>query len=538
MSLSLRTYFVLIFSAFVIIFTAIVSFVVTKESSESVEKQISDSLTEKAYQMADQLDSFMWTRYGEIKILTQLQTLKQPNNQEEIQNLLDGLKSNFPSFSWIGFTDASGNVQAATDNILVGSDISKRPVFKEAKQQTFVGDVHEAVLLAELLPNPNGELLQFVDISSPVFDEDNEFAGVLAAHLSWAWASEVRKAVIQPLQKNEKNLDMFIISKKDNTVLLGPQDMIGQQLQLRAITQAQTGENYWSLEEWPDGNQYLTGYALANGFLNYPGLNWTILVRQPEQVAFSSVNNLRNKVITIGLISSILFGLLGWCIATIISRPLRQLAVTAEKLRNNEKVEIPVKEGIRDIKTLAISLRELIFALTKTESDLGKMEQKAQHDNLTGLPNRFALEEFLKKLDSSNDNKYAFLFLDLDQFKKVNDQFGHHHGDKLLKEIASRLKANIRNSEFLCRMGGDEFVIILDITKQSSSNEVDKIGQRIIESINQPITIEGNTLQIGCSIGVAFWPIDDNSLYQVIRYADMALYNSKAKGKNQISYYR
>lgn len=541
MSISLRTYFILIFSFFIILFTSVLGFTINEESSESVERQISESLTEEAFEMAEQLDAFMWSRYGEITVLSNLKVLQQPDNIEEIRHLLKELKANFPSFSWVGYTDATGNVTAATDDILVGSNIAERPVFKDAIEQTFIGDVHQALLLAELLPNPTGEPLKFVDISAPIYNEKNEFKGVLAAHLSWQWADEVRKTIIQPTQQMKENLEVFIISKKDNTILLGPKDMLGQPLHLESISKAQSGENHWALEKWPDGNLYLTGYALADGFLNYPGLDWTVLVRQPESIAFHSVDVLKDKIIKISVISFIVFGLMGWYFASIISTPLRRLAVTAERLKNGERVKIPIMKGISDVETLATSLRDLISTLTQTKFALGKMELKANLDNLTGLPNRLALDEFLKNMNNSLTNEeqhFTMLYIDLDGFKKVNDEYGHHHGDELLKEISNRLNNCIRSSEFLCRLGGDEFVIIIERNSHHNLNEIDIIGYRIIKSVNEPVHIEDSIVKVGCSIGVASWPYHDNDPQQVLRYADKALYLSKSKGKNQLTYFK
>ncbi|MFC4322713.1 sensor domain-containing diguanylate cyclase [Litchfieldia salsa] len=536
MSINLRTYFILILSAFVIIFTTVISFAINKESSQSFEKQIGHDLTEKAYQMANDLDHFMWSRYGEITILSNLKTLENQQNPEEINTLLNELKLNFPAYSWIGYTDSSGNVIASTDNILLGENISKRPVFKDALTETFIGDVHEAVLLAKLLPNPTGEDLKFVDISSPIFNEKNDFIGVLASHLSWEWAVEVQNTIIMPNQNKDEELEMFIVSKHDNTILLGPKDMIGQPLQLESVRKAQSGKNGWSLEKWSDEKNYLTGYALADGHLNYPGLEWTVIVRQPEEVAFFSVKELRNQVIIIGLFSVVVFGLIGWFLASIISNPLRQLAISAERLKNGEKTEIPIKRGIHDIETLSTSLRDLISALTKTKSELGKMELIAQLDKLTGLPNRLALDEYLKKLSIHSElDHYAVLYLDLDGFKNINDIHGHHHGDQLLKVVAEKMKGCIRSNEFICRLGGDEFVAIIKVQNTDSVETINMVGNRMIDSLNQPLNIEGTYVTVGCSIGAALWPVHDNESYQVLRYADKALYMSKEKGKNQIT---
>ncbi|MBM6617025.1 sensor domain-containing diguanylate cyclase [Bacillus suaedaesalsae] len=534
MSITVRTYFVVILSIFVIVLTSFLTYTISKESSTTLEKQIGESLSSDAMQIADNLDHFMWARYGEISLLKELELLKNPKDIKEVEKLLNELQTNFPSFSWVGYTDKDGVVQAATDNVLVGQNISERPVFKEARYQTFIGDVHEAVLLAELLPNPTGEPLKFVDISSPIFNENNEFIGVLAAHMSWTWTKEVSQSVLKPTKQKKDKVDVLIVSKIDNTVLLGPNELLGQKLDINAVNKAQSGKNDWSIEKWPDGKHYLTGYALADGMLNYPGLNWSVIVRQPEAIAFHSSEQLKTNVIVLGLLSTVLFATIGWYLAGIISNPLRKIAMTADLLRKGEKVEIPYNKGIKDIEILSRSLRELLATLTKTESELDKMEQLAHLDKLTGLHNRLALELYLKKL--SPNATFAFLYIDLDGFKLVNDNLGHHHGDVLLQAVANRLKKAIRENEHVFRLGGDEFVTIIETTNLYEHSTI--VGKRIIQSINDPFTIEGNNVQIGCSIGCAFYPMDDLDPNQVLRYADQALYRSKDTGKNKISFFK
>ena len=540
MSVTLRTYFVIIFSIFTIILTTFLSFTISKNSSREVEKQIGETLARDSFQMADKLDQFMWSRYGEITVLTKLDVFRDANNIESIRDLLNELKRNFPSFSWIGFTDHEGTVLASTDQILEGKNIAKRPVYYEATEETFIGDVHEAVLLAKLLPNPSGEELVFVDISSPVFNHDGNLVGVLATHLSWEWAEQVTESVIQPLQRQENELEVFIVSKKDNTILLGPKEMIGQPLEISAVAKAQDNQNSWSVEKWPDGKYYLTGYALADGFLNYPGLDWTVITRQPEAVAFYSVQELKENIMTLGLLSTILFAVMGWYLAGIISNPLKQIAVSADRLKNGEKVEIPIKKGIRDIEILSTSLRHLISTLIKTEKDLGKMEMIAHQDKLTGLPNRLGLDVYLDQAIKNLEAKQnlLFLYLDLDGFKFVNDSFGHHHGDLLLKAVANRLTGCLRSEELVCRLSGDEFLAVIKTSTANGHSEGTAVGTRMIEALNKPFEIEGEKVAISCSIGIALWQNQSEDPYTAIRHADKALYVSKQNGKNQLTFYQ
>ncbi|MEY8738375.1 diguanylate cyclase [Bacillales bacterium AN1005] len=539
MTIRFRTFFILIFTLFIFVFTVFIGFTINKESTKSVENQISAGLTQQAYQMANQLDQFMYSRYGEVSVLSNLTTFKEATDTQEITKLLNQMKSNIPTYSWIGFTNEKGIVKAATDNILLDVDISERPVFKEATVKPFIGDVHEAVLLSRLLPNPSGEPLQFVDISLPIFNDKKEFKGVLATHLSWEWAKEVETSVFQPLIRSKDKTEVFIVSKNNNTVLLGPDEWIGEKLDLKAVNSAHSGRNSWSLEEWSNGEKYLTGYSLADGFLNYSGLNWTVLVRQPNEVAFKSVVNLRNKVIILGCLCIILFAIIGWFLSGYITKPIKSLVRTAERLKNGETTEVPIIRGITEIEILSTSIKNLVYSLTRTKKDLGKMESIAQLDNLTGLPNRLALDNYLDNLELSNPKgkkEYAILYIDLDGFKPINDTYGHYHGDMLLKEVAKRFNSCIRGNDFISRLGGDEFVIFL--SEVNSIKQVDIIGNRIIESLTGQINIEGDNIEIGCSIGIARWPTDNMSSYQVLRFADEALYKAKSKGKNQSVYYR
>ena len=191
--MKLRTYVAAIFAVVIIGLTSVLSFTISKQSSEKVKNEIGDSLSTIAYQMADKLDFFMWSRSGEIDVLSQLKDIKNPEDLQTVQKLLNQLQDSFPAFSWVGLTDVNGKVLVATNKVLEGVDISNRPVYQEGIQGHFIGDVHEAVLLAKVLPNPSGEPLQFVDISKAVVGDNGQMIGVLAAHLSWEWSRESPK---------------------------------------------------------------------------------------------------------------------------------------------------------------------------------------------------------------------------------------------------------------------------------------------------------------------------------------------------------
>ncbi|KAG0732984.1 hypothetical protein G6F23_013783 [Rhizopus arrhizus] len=154
----------------------------------------------------------------------------------------------------------------------------------------------------------------------------------------------------------------------------------------------------------------------------------------------------------------------------------------------------------------------------------------AHHDTLTGMPNRRLFrEQLLKALNSrSADRTAAVLCLDLDNFKSVNDTLGHPYGDELLRLLAKRLPKSLREQDTLARLGGDEFAIVLPSIGQQE--DVRRMAERLLETVRQPFEIDGHTVPISVSIGIALADTPDCSADHLLRYADMALRDGPAPG--------
>lgn len=507
-----------------IVMSGILSIVIGNRSIVEVKNEIGNSLTNTAYQMSERMDSFMWSRAGEIYTLSKLEALNDFNNVDSIRTLLNELKSNFPVFAWVGVSNLNGIVIASTDGILEGADISKRPVFTEGIKGKFIGDVHEAVLLAELLPNPSGEPMKFVDVSLPITNQLGTTIGVLSAHLSWEWARDMEKSMMDPLY-NQQNIEMFVISGKDNTILLGNKDSIGNVVQLEGIQLAREIGSHFNIETWDDGKEYLTGYALADGYLDYEGLDWTIVVRQPLHLAYNRVTELQLFINLVGIICAILFSYITFLITNKVAKPIASIANTADKIKLGNEVKFLNYYGIKEIDELSISLQDLLNSLQVSE-------KSANHDHLTGLYNRKGLEKklaMITKVEHTKGEVLSFLCMDLDGFKSVNDTYGHYIGDLLLIGVATRLENLVKEIGMVARQGGDEFVVILYNNGDISNNK--DMAKTIIELINTPFELEKYKVTVGCSIGIATCNSAQDIL-GTLQLADKRLYTSKRKGKN------
>ena len=167
-----------------------------------------------------------------------------------------------------------------------------------------------------------------------------------------------------------------------------------------------------------------------------------------------------------------------------------------------------------------------------------ELYNQAVHDSLTGLPNRLFFQKQLAKminLAKKEKNILAVCFLDLDGFKQVNDTLGHDIGDLLLKMVAKRLKNITSRRDFVARLGGDEFTIII-YDFQEEKNII-KIAKRIITNIGKPYKIENNIVEITVSIGVSIYPYNAVTVKELMKQADIAMYNAKNSGKNKYILY-
>ncbi len=186
---------------------------------------------------------------------------------------------------------------------------------------------------------------------------------------------------------------------------------------------------------------------------------------------------------------------------------------------------------VRRIWTSSLSLSQSLVRLGASEA---QAQHLAFHDVLTGLPNRALVEDRLTQALAAalrHDRRVALLLLDLDRFKNINDTWGHHAGDELIREVARRLSEIVRTSDTVGRIGGDEFIIVMPDTE--TIGQVHTLAQRIISALSAPYHLLGNELWVGVSIGLALAPKDGVDRLELMRKADIALYDAKNHGRGQ-----
>jgi len=204
--------------------------------------------------------------------------------------------------------------------------------------------------------------------------------------------------------------------------------------------------------------------------------------------------------------------------------------LTLRSTSGNEVPVIATVQAHREHGEIAL-ISTIAHDITELKAAQHRLEYEATHDPLTGLPNRAMLQEVGEQAlgrASRHGTTTALLFLDLDLFKEVNDTLGHEAGDRVLVELARRLRVGIRSGDLVARLGGDEFCVLCEVVE--SRDEMLELGQRLCDVVSIPMVIHGREVQVGTSVGIALDDGGSRTIGQLIRDADVALYRAKRAG--------
>jgi len=274
-----------------------------------------------------------------------------------------------------------------------------------------------------------------------------------------------------------------------------------------------------------------------------------LLAVLPETEITDIRKQLAVSVLAITLLSILLTaGILYLVLQRLVISPLHRLGTLSREIGRGN---LDIKSGFDtkdEIGTLATALEDMAGSLRKSDEQIRYV---AYHDTLTGLPNRAMFQEYLNHVIAHaerNQREFALLFLDVDDFKRINDTLGHETGDHLLQQVTGRLAGCLRDAdyvarigglvepdEFLARLGGDEFIILLpDINDRHAPGH---LAHRLIEALSQPFFLSDHEFYVSASIGITLYPSDGREGHELVKNADIAMYHAKEHGKNNYQYY-
>lgn len=563
----LRFWLGMSYGGLAVVLVLVVSVMVERMAARHLQEGMAATLSLSASDLSGRLEDGLRERLDDMRALSVLPLFDlEAIDPGALQGHFQQLARSFPDYAWIGLVDARGRVVVAKDGLLEGVDVSGRPWFTGALQGPYVGDLHEAVLLEQLLQTHGDEPLRFLDVAAPVRNPSGDVDGIIAAHLSWTWARRLARQ-LDPTLLGLDGAELIVMSA-EGVAILGPGDMAGRHLPVALEHAGRVRDDGWFRAHWSDGREYITGFAMPSGAGGDMGLGWITLVRQPVGEALAPLQELRRTVVVLAIV----LGLLGVGAAVVlgrwIGRPLRELAREARRIRQRKGGAVLADPGgYREARDLARSLQQLVSDLTGREAELLRLaetleqrvsertaelsalnvqlEAMALSDALTGLANR---RRFNDELDEAVQRAIdqglplSLLILDVDHFKVVNDAHGHPAGDVVLRWLAEVATSQVRGTDLLARTGGEEFAVLAIDTP---GDEAIALAERLRAAIQErgPVSVGRVAIPVTASVGVASieYLADEMLLMdpatiaaKLVADADAALYRAKQRGRNRV----
>ena len=257
---------------------------------------------------------------------------------------------------------------------------------------------------------------------------------------------------------------------------------------------------------------------------------------RPRAAVLAELDPLRGIMLQIVIGMSLTGILLAAILARAITHPIEVLGAAVQNFYDNGQAPALPVERQDEIGALARRFAELRTQIGQQLAELehrrSELEHLARHDALTGLPNRALFDDRMAVALASarrDDGGLALLFVDIDDFKPINDRLGHVVGDRVLEGVAARIRQSIRESDTAARIGGDEFVVLLPGI--ASAEDARVVADKIRAAIDRPFMIDGGELAVSVSMGLAHYPDDGADATTLARHADTAMYRDKAEGK-------
>ncbi|MBN6716444.1 sensor domain-containing diguanylate cyclase [Pseudomonas capsici] len=521
-----------------------VGFYVGHIATEQMKQASAHTSLSTAKSAAALLGAQLYERQLEMHLLSQETHMMSGNlDDPAILRSMELRSQSHSEYAWMGVADTDGRVRQAVNGLLVNQSVKERPWFKAGLQGSYTGDPHEAVLLAKLLPNPSGEPVRFIDFATPIRNAEGTVIGVLSAHAHWSWMARIVEAAV--LREGMlANTEVLIVDQAGN--VLYPQQRVG--------------EKHPELLQSPE-----PGWFVGDGFLTsvvkiptptISGLAWYVAVRQPLAQALQPAHSLFYRLLGLGVIAAVAFGLAAYYLALYLSRPIEQLAKSARQVQDQQPhVSFPLSHPVLEIAQLGQSIQNMTQSLLGKERELqdansslevtvaqrtaalteanAELLKLATHDALTGVHNRRMFDEKLIECSQRFERTgrpFALLFIDADHFKRINDTYGHAIGDEVLYQLAQLIEQNTRSTDFVARYGGEEFAVLLPEFDNLRSPEI--VAEKIRATIaDADFSLVG---QVTVSIGIGLAESTDANSTALIKRADQQLYQAKLSGRNRV----
>jgi len=431
------------------------------------------------------------------------------DNPELAQQEVNRLREQTSSFNSVAVVDSNGLVKAISPESLM---LKGMQLTSQASREALV---QRQPKVSKPTISAANNLIVFV--SWPIWSNDGRYLGYVGGTIYLK-----KKSILNALLGEQFYRDgthVYVLDRNNQVLYHQNSQLIGKTVPAIVSDQARQESTNGEVQLTEQGTAKLAGYAIV------PTTGWMVVALKPTDVTLQPLSGLLLKVLKNSVPFALLTLLMAVIFARLIALPLWQLARKASQM-DTQGVSGEIG-GIRAWYFEAAQVkRALLTGIGLVQDKIGRLKSEVQTDPMTGLLNRRGLSAVLDYFATMHQ-PFAVLALDIDHFKRVNDNFGHDVGDAVIKHVANTLRTSARQTDVVCRNGGEEFLMLLPAT---STEEARVIAERVRTSIAENWV--DHVGHITLSVGVALWDTDHNTQEQSLKQADAALYQAKNAGRN------
>lgn len=527
---------IVLFAILAIILTYNNYFKITQEAikatarnyQEGFEAQLNTQIVENESLATDnEVISVLLKKYNDPSV----DLLSDTTSRETISNRLHQSSVSFGNNVTFSIYDMTGTLVYSSDSSLVGS------------KSDYIEDLSLLITNTQVKTNIDlNNLDSGIHIITPVSVKKKYIVGIMVASVD---AEYFGNFISQASQT-------YLLDNSNNTLLdMNLDNAAVHQAAVRKLIQY-TGDSAELSGTITSGHFFsreLYGYSIM------PEYNWIYLVKQDNSIYQSLLRTIPTVMVIVIIIFLVVTFFFSSSLAKKYSTPILNLR---EKMKQASDGDLNVSCNINsndEFGELASHFNEMMQIISNNYTEISRtkeqLEEKQQElqinyeqieklaytDTLTGLSNRLAFMNHTQEV-FHQDNKFdrhAILFLDLDNFKNVNDTLGHDYGDLLLKQVAEKLASFLSENDFLARTGGDEFLILRE--QAGTKKELQEFATRLISIVEHPFDLDGEIAHVSMSVGIAVFPENGLTSYEIIKNADIAMYSAKTSGKNSYCFF-
>lgn len=396
-----------------------------------------------------------------------------------------------------------------------------------------------------------------LDFSAPIVGEDGQLIGVLSQHTRWGWVHDVVERVLTGQESAQMQTFIF---DDDGQIIYAPQAsmaawaLLGQRLpQDLAGALDYEQRRHYALVRWKDrSDAFLTAVARLPVLDADHDLGWWVVTRQPIEVAYAGANRIAYVALLIGVLAGAVTALIAWLLARHVSKDLNTLAQAAQRINHSIELDsrepIPVLHSTLEVQQLSQTLSGMTEGLLRANQEMSRivdertralqqanaeLQRQAHTDPLTKLLNRRGFDakaEMIASLAQRSGRPLSVISFDIDHFKRINDNYGHDVGDKVLQALAAILRERVRIADIVARFGGEEFVVLLPDTPAEGALELtnhilEYVRRATIEPVGR-ITVSAGISGCNPAEGIA-------GVANALKRSDEALYEAKEGGRDR-----